>query len=59
MAESWHTVAGGRRYGEPLQLEIHGDLVESENRDVGPLLGNLVIRTNDRTAQMATRSRRR
>ena len=51
MAESWHTVAGGGRCGEPLQPEKHGDLMESEMSDAARLLGYPVIQTNYRTLQ--------
>ena len=59
MAESWHTVADGGRCGEPLQPEKHGDLLESEMCDAALILGDPVIRTNDRTVAMTSRPERR
>ena len=52
MAESWHTVAGGWRSGEPLQPEKHGDLPKWETSGAGVFLGDPVTRTNDRTVAM-------
>ena len=56
MAGYWHPVAGGGSRREPLSLQKHGDLLESEMSDAALLLGDPVIQTNYRTAAMASRS---
>ena len=56
MAGYWHPVAGVGSRREPRYLQKHGDLPESEMSDAALLLGDPVIRTNYRTAAMATRS---
>ena len=56
MAGYWHPVAGGGSRREPLSLQKHGDLLESEMSDAALLLGDPVIRGKSRTAAMVWRS---
>ena len=59
MAGSWHPVTDGESRRE-FQLQVkHGDFPEPEMSGAAEFRGDPVIRTNYRTAAMATGSERR